>query len=139
MASSSTRGGAPRHRAGSPPPPGRRGRLRPPRVYYRDWAAELGAIYVHWGWAKSGGAADVPSAIARLELRHFDGFFLASPYFFRAPDPGGPHNGIADTDALWSLAAERGWTGPPQTEGWRFKDDEAGRAQAAGAPGPALA
>jgi len=113
--------------------PGRIVPVRSARVYYLDWAAELGGIYVHWGWAKSSGAADVPSAVARLKLRHFDGFFLESPYFFRAPDRVGPHNGIADTDALWELAAKRGWAGPPQIEAWRFKEDEPGRAQAEGA------
>jgi hypothetical protein len=118
--------------------PGRIVPVRSARVYYLDWAAELDAIYVHWGWAKSRGAADVPSAVARLELRHFDGFFLAEPYFFRAPDRVGPHNGIADTEALWKLAAERGWTGPPQTEGWRFKTDQPERAQAAGAAAPTI-
>jgi hypothetical protein len=40
----------------------------------------------------------------------------------------GPHDGIADTDALWELAAERGWTGPPAIEAWRFKDDQPERA-----------
>jgi hypothetical protein len=113
--------------------PGRIVPVRSARVYYLDWAAELDAVYVHWGWAKSGGAADVPSAIAGLGLRHLDGFFLSEPYFFRAPDRLGPHDGIADTDALWELAAERGWTGPPAIEAWRFKEDEPERAQAEGA------
>src|SRR3990170_4203844 len=107
--------------------------VRSARVYYLDWAAELDAVYVHWGQAKSRGAADVPSAIERLGLRHLDAFFFARPYFFRAPDRVGPHNGIADTDALWELAAERGWTGPPQIEAWQFKDDQPRRAQAEGA------
>src|SRR3972149_1037898 len=85
--------------APSPTPPARVVPVRSARVYYLDWAAELDAVYVHWGWAKSSGAADVPSAIARLELRHLDGFFLSEPSFFRAPDRAGPHDGIADTGA----------------------------------------
>jgi hypothetical protein len=40
--------------------PGRIVPVRSARVYYLDWAAELDAIYVHWGWAKSSGAADSP-------------------------------------------------------------------------------
>jgi hypothetical protein len=113
--------------------PGRIVPVRSARVYYLDWAAELDAIYVHWGWAKSSGAADVPSAIERLGLPHLDGFFLSEPYFLRAPDRAGPHDGIADTDALWALAAERGLTGPPEIEAWQFKEDEPARAQAEGA------
>ena len=113
--------------------PGRIVPVRSARVYYLDWAAELDAVYVHWGWAKSSGAADVPSAIARLDLRHLDGFFISEPYFFRAPDRAGPHDGIADTDALWDLAAERGWTGPPAIEAWQFKDDQPERASGADA------
>jgi hypothetical protein len=113
--------------------PGRIVPVRSARVYYLDWAAELDAIYVHWGWAKSSGAADVRSAIERLGLPHFDGFFLSEPYFLRAPDRAGPHDGIADTDALWALAAERGLTGPPEIEAWQFKEDDPARAQAEGA------
>src|SRR3972149_710409 len=93
--------------------PGRVVPVRSARVYYLDWAAELDAVYVHWGSAKSSGAADVPSAIARLDLRHLDGFFISEPYFFRAPDRLGPHDGIAATAALWELAAGRGGGGPP--------------------------
>lgn len=103
--------------------------VRSARAYYLDWAAELDAIYVHWGMARSPvSAADVPSAISRLGIRRFDGFATGSPYFSRAPDRFAPHNGIANTDAMWELAADNGWTGPPAIEPWPFKDDEPGRA-----------
>ncbi|MCH7576957.1 MAG: DUF3048 domain-containing protein [Chloroflexi bacterium] len=108
--------------------------VRSARVYYLDWAAGLDAIYVHWGMARSSVAtADVPSALSRLGLRNFDGFTMGGPYFSRAPDRLGPHDGIADTDALWELAADNGWSGPPQIEAWQFKEDEPGRAGDAGA------
>ena len=108
--------------------PGRVLPVRSARVYYLDWAAELDAVFVNWGFATSNGPADVPSAISRLGLRRLDGFFLDEPYFDRAPDRVGPHDGIADTDALWELAAERDWTGPPAIEPWQFKDDQPERA-----------
>ena len=108
--------------------------VRSARVYYLDWAAGLDAIYVHWGMARSSvAAADVPSAISRLGLRRFDGFVMGGPYFSRDPARLGPHDGIADTDAMWELAADNGWSGPPQIEPWLFKDDEPRRARAAGA------
>jgi len=117
--------------------PGRIMPVRSARVYYMDWAAELDALYVHWGAARSGGPADVPSAFARLGLRDIDAFALGTPYFSRDPDRPSPHDGIADTDALWELAASNDWTGPPAIESWQFKEDEPQRAQqqaAAAAP-----
>jgi hypothetical protein len=113
--------------------PGRVLPVRSARTYYLDWAAELDAIYVHWGAAKSDGPADVSSALSRLGLRHFDGFYSGRPYFARAPDRPGPHDGIADTDALWEASAAKGWTGPPAIEAWQFKEDEPQRAPADGA------
>ena len=108
--------------------------VRSARVYYLEWAAGLDAIYVHWGMARSSAAAaDVPSAFSRLGLRRFDGFSMGGPYFSRDPNRLGPHDGIADTDAMWELAAENGWSGPPQIEAWLFKEDEPRRARGAGA------
>ncbi len=108
--------------------------VRSARTYYLDWAAGLDAIYVDWGSAKSSNAAaDVPSTISSLGLRNLDGFNMGQPYFNRDPNRAAPHDGIADTDALWELAAARGWSGPPQIEAWRFKEDEPQRADAEGA------
>ena len=108
--------------------------VRSARAYYLDWAAGLDAIYVHWGFAQSSvAAADIPSTLSRLDLRHFDGLSLGQPYFFRDPDRVGPHDGIADTDAMWELAAENGWSGPPEIESWLFKEDEPARAPGADA------
>lgn len=109
--------------------PGKVVPVRSARVYYLDWARELDALYVHWGAAKSIGLADVPSAVARLGLDTFDGFYMAEPYFSRHPDRVGPHDGIADTDELWALAAERDLKGPPDMNPWLFKDDEPDRAR----------
>ncbi len=117
--------------------PGRVEPVRSARAYYLDWAAGLDAIYVHWGSARSSvTAADIPSTLSRLDLRHFDGLSMGQPYFSRDPDRLGPHDGIADTDAMWELAAENGWSGPPEIEPWLFKEDEPTRApgEAAAAP-----
>ncbi|MEE8346029.1 MAG: DUF3048 domain-containing protein [Dehalococcoidia bacterium] len=107
--------------------------VRSARVYYMDWAAGLDASYVHWGAARSSGPADVPTAFSRLGLRDIDAFALGTPYFTRDPSRRSPHNGIADTDALWELAAGRDWTGPPAIESWQFKEDEPQRPKLAGA------
>ncbi len=48
--------------------------VRSARAYYLDWAAELDAIYVHWGGARSNGPADVPSAISRIGVLVIDAF-----------------------------------------------------------------
>ena len=114
--------------------PGRIEPVRSARAYYLDWAAGLDAIYVHWGFARSSvAAADIPSTLSRLDLRHFDGLSMGQPYFSRDPNRLGPHDGIADTDALWELAADNGWSGPPQIEPWLFKEDEPRRVRDAGA------
>jgi hypothetical protein len=118
--------------------PGKLVPVRSARVYYLDWAKELDALYVHWGAATTIGLADVPAAVARLGVDTFDGFYLEEPYFSREPRREGPHDGIADTDSLWALAAERGLTGPPDTNPWLFKDDEPGRAGAGLIAAPAV-
>ncbi len=104
--------------------------VRSARVYYLDWAAELDAIFVHWGFATSDGAADVPSAIARLSLRDLDGFYYDEPLFERDPDRAAPHNGIANSDALWDQATQNDWSGPPSIDPWTFKKDDSARARA---------
>ncbi len=104
--------------------------VRSARVYYLDWAAELDAIYVHWGGARSNGPADVPSAISRLGLREMDAFYLGHPFFERDPNRAAPHNGIVNSSALWERAAASGWSGPPAIESWAFKEDDPTRADA---------
>ncbi len=103
--------------------------VRSARVYYLDWAAELDAIFVHWGRASSNGPADVTSAISRLGLRHLDGIYLGRPLFERDPSRAGPHDGIANSDALWGQAAQNGWNGPPAIDPWTFKEDKPARAR----------
>lgn len=105
--------------------------VRSARVYYLDWAAELDAIFVHWGFASSDGPADAPSALSRLGLRHFDGFFYGRPMFERDLKRAGPHDGIANSGALWEQAARNGWGGPPAIDPWAFKEDDPARAGAA--------
>lgn len=107
--------------------------VRSARVYYLDWAAELDAVFVHWGFATSDGPADVPSAISRLGLRHFDGFFYGRPMFERDRNRAGPHDGIANGGALWDQAARNGWSGPPAIDPWTFKEDDPARPRAADA------
>lgn len=101
--------------------------VRSARVYYLDWAAELDAIFVHWGFARSDGAADVPSAISRLALRNLDGFFYGPPLFERDPKRSSPHDGIANSGALWDQAAQADWSGPPSLDPWTFKEDDPAR------------
>ncbi len=107
--------------------------VRSARAYYLDWAAELDAIYVHWGGASSNGPADVPSTISRLGLRHMDAFFLGRPFFERDPDRAAPHNGIVHSEALWERAAASDWSGPPAIESWTFKEDVPARGGGPGA------
>ncbi len=103
--------------------------VRSARAYYLDWTAELDAIFVHWGFARSDGAADVPSTISRLGIRDLDGFFYDEPLFERDPKRSGPHDGIANSDALWEQAALNGWSGPPAIDPWTFKEDNPARAR----------
>ena len=105
--------------------------VRSARVYYLDWAAELDAIFIHWGFARSNGPADVPSAISGLGLRHLDALYLGHPLFERDPHRAGPHNGIANSGALWERAESNGWSGPPAIEPWTFKEDDPARDKAA--------
>ncbi|MBI1885093.1 MAG: DUF3048 domain-containing protein [Chloroflexi bacterium] len=100
--------------------------VRSARVYYLDWAKELGAIYVHWGQAESFGPADVPSAVVRLRLPTLNAFNIGTPTFWRDYSRYSPHNGVTSTAALWQKATELEYDGPSTLRPWKFKRESPG-------------
>ena len=102
--------------------------LRSARVYYIEWASELGAVYVHWGQAEEPGPGDVWPVFARLGTRTLNGFFSGEEVGYRNPDRYAPHNVYTNSGLLWSTAQARGFVGPPTLVPWVFKDDNAERA-----------
>jgi Protein of unknown function (DUF3048) N-terminal domain/Protein of unknown function (DUF3048) C-terminal domain len=97
--------------------------IRSARVYYIHWAAELGAIYVHWGQVEDPGPVDVWPVLSRLNMRVMNGLFQGEAVGYRDPARYAPHNVYSDTGLLWSTAQGAGFAGPPTLESWRFKDD----------------
>jgi len=72
------------------------GPVRSARPYFAEWAAELGALYVH-----SGGS---PEALDNLKKGKYDVFdlneFYAGNYFWRSKQKYAPHNLLTSSDKL---------------------------------------
>jgi len=97
--------------------------IRSARIYYIHWAAELGAVYVHWGQVEDPGVVDVWPVLSRLNMRTLNGLFLGQEVGYRDPNRYAPHNVYTNTGLLWNSAQARGFAGPPALEPWRFKED----------------
>jgi hypothetical protein len=97
--------------------------VRSARIYYIHWAAELGAVYVHWGQVEDPGPVDVWPVLGRLSMRTLNGLFLGEEVGYRDPDRFAPHNVYTNTGLLWTSAQARGFVGPPALEPWAFQDD----------------
>jgi len=97
--------------------------IRSARVYYIHWAAELGAIYVHWGQVEDPGPVDVWPVLSRLNMRVLNGLFQGEAVGYRDPNRVAPHNVYSDTSLLWGTSQGAGFNGPPTLEPWRFKED----------------
>jgi hypothetical protein len=102
--------------------------IRSARVYYIHWAAELGAVYVHWGQVEDPGPVDVWPVLLRLNMRDLNGLFQGEAVGYRDPNRVAPHNVYSNTGLLWATAQAAGWNGPPTLEPWRFKEDTPGNA-----------
>ncbi len=113
--------------------------VRSARIYYIHWAAELGAVYMHWGQVEDPGVVDVWPVLSRLNMRTLNGLFLGEEVGYRDPERFAPHNVYTNTGLLWNSAQTRGFVGPPSLEPWRFKDDNAQRpSDPASRPAPAV-
>ena len=108
--------------------------VRSARVYYIQWAAELGAVYVHWGQVEDPGPVNVWPVLSRLNMRNLNGYFQGEQVGYRDPGRYAPHNVYTNTDLLWSTAQAQGFTGPPALEPWTFKDDTTPRPGGPAAP-----
>lgn len=108
--------------------------IRSARIYYIHWAAELGAVYVHWGQVEDPGPVDVWPVLSRLNMRVLNGLFQGEAVGYRDPNRVAPHNVYSDTGLLWSTAQGAGFNGPPTLEPWQFKGDTPGNASRLAAP-----
>ena len=97
--------------------------IRSARIYYIQWAAELGAVYVHWGQVEDPGPVDVWPVLSRLNIRDLNGLFLGERVGYRDSNRYAPHNVYTNTGLLWGTAQAYGFAGPPALEPWKFKDD----------------
>lgn len=97
--------------------------VRSARVYYIQWAAELGAVYVHWGQVEDPGPVNVWPVLSRLNMRNLNGYFQGEQVGYRDLSRLAPHNVYTNTDLLWGTAQAQGFAGPPALEPWKFKDD----------------
>jgi hypothetical protein len=97
--------------------------MRSARIYYIHWAAELGAVYTHWGQVEDPGPVDVWPVLSRLNIRDLNGMFLGEQVGYRDPGRYAPHNVYTSTTLLRETAQAKGFTGPPTVEPWSFKED----------------
>jgi Protein of unknown function (DUF3048) N-terminal domain/Protein of unknown function (DUF3048) C-terminal domain len=98
--------------------------VRSARIYYIQWAAELSAVYCHWGQVEDPGPVDVWPVLARLNVRDLNGLILGEEVGYRDESRYAPHNVFTDTGLLWRSAQAHGFNGPPVLEPWKFKEDE---------------
>jgi len=97
--------------------------VRSARIYYMHWAAELGAVYVHWGQVEDPGPVDVWPVLSRLNIRDLNGMFQGEQVGYRDLSRYAPHNVYTNSNLLWGTARAYGFAGPPTLEPWKFKDD----------------
>jgi len=109
--------------------------VRSARIYYIQWAAELGAVYTHWGQVEDPGPVDVWPVLARLGVRDLNGLILGEEVGYRDESRSAPHNVYTDTGLLWRSAQARGFNGPPVLDPWKFKEDEPQRSANPAEPG----
>ena len=102
--------------------------VRSARIYYIQWAAELSAVYCHWGQVEDPGPVDVWPVLARLNVRDLNGLILGEEVGYRDESRYAPHNVFTDTGLLWRSAQAHSFSGPPVVEAWKFKEDEPQRA-----------
>ena len=98
--------------------------VRSARIYYIQWAAELSAVYCHWGQVEDPGPVDVWPVLARLNVRDLNGLILGEEVGYRDESRYAPHNVFTDTGLLWRSAQAHSFNGPPVLEPWKFKEDE---------------
>jgi hypothetical protein len=108
--------------------------IRSARIYYIQWAAELGAIYTHWGQVEDPGPVDVWPVISRLNVPDLNGMFQGEAVGYRDPARYAPHNVYSNTGLLWGTAQSLGLAGPPSLEPWKFKEDTPSRPAERAAP-----
>lgn len=116
--------------------------VRSARTYFLNWVLEYDALYNHVGGA---GLCDDPTvderakALCQIEeygIKDMDQFGISFPTCYRnydrLPHPvATEHTMVCQSDKLYSLAAQRGWTnvdakGVPWDKNfvsWKFKDD----------------
>ena len=116
--------------------------VRSARTYFLNWVSEYDALYNHVGGA---GLCDDPTVddrakalcqIQQYGIKDMDQFGISFPTCYRnydrLPHPvATEHTMVCQSDKLYSLAAQRGWTnvdakGVPWNKNfvpWKFKDD----------------
>ena len=98
------------------------GPVRSARIYFADFANELGAVYAHVG-----GNSDALANIKAGEypnLSDADQFFN-DPYFERVTFRPMPHNVYTSVDKLEKLITHHKYNNTAQYQAWKFKDDSA--------------
>src|SRR2546428_1629714 len=82
--------------------------VRSARIYYIHWAAELGAVYVHWGQVEDPGPVDVWPVLARLNMRDLNGLFMGEEGGYRESDRVVLKYVYISTGLIWDSAYDHG-------------------------------
>jgi len=98
------------------------GPVRSARVYFADFANELGAVYAHVG-GNSDALANIRANVYN-NISDADQFFN-DPYFHRIKSRFAPHNVYTSTDKLKALMAAHKYDDQATFRSWLFKDDAA--------------
>jgi hypothetical protein len=108
------------------------GPVRSARVYFVEWAAEWGAVYVHVGGSPQAMALLRESGKGQL-VYDADEFRWGPTYLWRSADRRAPHNVYTDGRRLWRLASRVGAEEVEAEPAWRFAPDAPLRLRPAGA------
>jgi len=93
------------------------GPVRSARVYYLDWATELGAAYIHCG-----GDPYALRLIKQYKMRDLDQSYNGY-FFWRKDELAAPHNLFTKTALLVEAVNAKGWLDQGNFKPWLFKTE----------------
>lgn len=109
--------------------------VRSARTPFVIWVSELDAMYGHAGSAVTSDAANAYGQLQEWNIKDLDAFdAIANRAYYRTADRYAPYNLATSTERLRDSGAQKGYSGPPTTESWKFvgPDEEAARGEPAG-------
>lgn len=95
--------------------------VRSARTPFVIWVSELDAMYGHAGSAVTVDAANAFGQLIEWNIKDLDAFdAIANRAYYRTSDRYAPYNLATSTQRLRDSATQKGYSGPPTTQSWKF-------------------